>query len=470
MSQALNYTLPEHLRVRRAAQRSERTVQVVALILAVLCLLGAGLINDPLNRLRKEHQLVIDPSTTKGLPPDIALLGRLGTFRALAIDWASIRAERLKEQGKTYEAHDLHKVICKLQPRFPRVWITAAWNMAYNISVSQYTPEARWQWVTNGIKLLRDEGLRYNPRSVAIYKELAWIYWHKMGDFLDDEHRSYRKALAVEMERVLGAQPLVFSEQEYYAWFKKIVDAPRDLDGMIEDDPEVKRLVERLELLEVAPDEALLELVARYIRPQLSAYDLRITGLDEDPVVSLLKDPKVAPARDRLLAAVRSEVLRERLKFDLDWMYDLMVNKYGPLDWRSTFAHALYWSDRGNEMQKGRLRDNTGADSMNTARLVKDSFQGLVGRGRLTVVPNFDDPFNSYVEESPDTRFIPTLSRVYQGLGLEQWPDAPTFEDTPFFRGYVAYVQNWIELLYFEGGEKNLALAEKFYIYLREKN
>jgi hypothetical protein len=470
MSQVLSYELPKHLKARRAAERSERVVQVVALIMALGCFLLAGLFTGPMNKMRKEYQLVIDPSTVKGLPPDISLLGRLGTFRALAIDLASIRADRLKQQGKMYEALDLHKIICRLQPRFASVWVNAAWNMAYNISVTQFTPEARWQWVSNGIKLLRDEGLQYNPRSITIYKELVWIYWHKMGDFLDDEHRAYRKCLAVEMEQVLGAMPVALTAEEYYAWFKEMVDAPRDLDRMIEEDPEVKLFVERLEAAGVTLDETLLELAARHLRPRLTMYDFRKGGLEESPAVRVLKDKESAAVRDRLLAAVRSEVLRKKLKLDLDFMYGLMVQKkYGPIDWRSPFAHALYWAERGNEMQKGRVAGSA-VDAMNTARLVKDSLQALVTRGRITVDPNFDDPLNSYFEESPDTRFILPLFETYQRLALEQWPEASGIEETPFFRGFVSYVHNWIELLCYEGGERNRALAQEFYVYLREKN
>ena len=225
--QTLRHALPEHLAARRAAQQTEWGVQMVAVAVAAACFTLAGLLIGPVNAIRKEQQLVIDPQTIKGLPPDIALLGKLGTFRALAIDWASIRAERLKEQGKTYEAMQLHETVCALAPRFPKVWANAAWNMAYNISVSQYTPEARWQWVQNGIKILRDKGLKYNPRSVTLYKELAWIYWHKIGDFLDDDHLNYNRPLAVEMETVLGAPPVALHDQEYFDWFRKIVDAPR---------------------------------------------------------------------------------------------------------------------------------------------------------------------------------------------------------------------------------------------------
>ncbi len=209
MLTTLDYQLPQHLKARHSAERREWVTQAFALAVVAVCFVGAGLLVGPISEIRKERQLVIDPASIKGLPPDIALLGKLGTFRALAIDWASIRADRLKDEGKTYEALQLHLTVCRLAPRFPKVWINAAWNMAYNISVMKYTPEARWQWVQNGIRILRDEGITYNPKAVSLYKELAWIYWHKIGDFMDDEHLNYKRALAVEMEQVLGPPPVL---------------------------------------------------------------------------------------------------------------------------------------------------------------------------------------------------------------------------------------------------------------------
>ena len=145
MSQLANVQLPQHMAARRSARRHESTVQIAGIAIALVCLIGAGGLLDRINALRKEHQLVVDPSTIKGLPPDIALLGKLGTFRALAIDWAAIRAQRLQDEGKFYEALQLHETVCALAPRFPGVWANASWNMAYNISVSKYSPEERWR-------------------------------------------------------------------------------------------------------------------------------------------------------------------------------------------------------------------------------------------------------------------------------------------------------------------------------------
>jgi len=453
-------------------------VQAVCGAIVAVCLVGSGFLVGPMNVIRKEKQLVVDSSTIAGLPPDIALLGKFGTFRALAIDWASIRAERLKEQGKTYEALELHKIVCKLAPRFAKVWANAAWNMAYNISVMQYTPEARWQWVQNGIKILRDEGIPYNPRSATLYKELTWLYWNKVGGYLDDNHLDYKKALAVQMERILGPQPVVLTDSEYFDWFRKIVDAPRDLDAFIESDERIAMVVSRLEGLSLGiRDDTLLDFVARNTRPELRVEALLAGEAKEDARhsarMALITDPELSEPLARLLAAVRSDVLRRRMRLDLDWMLDLMVNQYGPLDWRNGFAHSLYWSSMGERMTEGHEGSNR-SDVMNNARLVFFALQSMVTRGTMVLRPNFDDPFASYLGQTPDTRFIPYLIETYMRLGKKHFGDDPRFiEGTPgpnYMNGFVTNMHAWIELLYLEGGEKNLKQAESMFVWLRENN
>ncbi len=488
MSETLSYTLPEHLQARRAAQRHERTVQIIAMIVMIACFSGALALLGPINKMRKDHQLIINPETLEGLPWDIALLSKLGTFRALAIDWAAMRAERLKQEGKNYEAKDLHDIVCSLQPRFPQAWINAAWNMSYNISVTQYTPQERWKWVSNGIALLRDKGLRYNPKSVTIYKELAWIYWHKIGDISDDEHRSYRRALALEMEYVLGPPPPTTSDQEYYAWFKRIVDAPRDLDTLIAEDPVGADLYARLQALGLSVEDT-LRLICRVEHAMRSpavatilaaaiekATDQQVAQEEVFAKLLLSEDEDDGGgAESRFVAAMRSKILREKMKFDLDRMYRDM-EEYGPIDWRSPFSHALYWSDLGNAESKGQANIH-GADSMNTARLMMQSLGKLVTRGKVVLDPDFDNPFNSYAEETGDTRFIPRLHDLYFEMAREQWGDADDYDEAPvriqlmsYWTGLITGMQNWIQLLYYAGGEQNLRLAEEYFVWLRDNN
>lgn len=477
MTQVIEHTLSEQLQQRRRARRRESTVYVVALTVAVVCIAAAGTLITPMNEIRKDRQLLINPESLEGLPPMISLLGKLGTFRALAIDWASIRAERLKEEGKTYEALQLHLMVCQLAPRFPTVWLNAAWNMAYNISVMKYSAEERWQWVKNGIELLRDQGIPYNPKAVALYKELSWIYWHKIGDNIDDEHRNYKRALAVEMETVLGPPPVTLNDKQYFDWFRRIVDAPRNLHEMLATDEEVARLVDQLAQVQLKPDDSLLAFVARHLRPELLREDLLAGKPADDSLIArrrqLLKRDASKEPLERLLATIRSKTLRERYKFDVERMMDLMENQFGPLDWRNPFAHTLYWASLGDELAR-EFENATFSDKVNTARLVFFSLHSMVNFGKIALTPNFDDPFKSYIDALPDTRFIPYLFETYARLSKAHFGDDEGFVDgmvaTNYRTGLVSNMRNWIELLYFEGGERNIQLAEEFYLWLRKNN
>ena len=73
--------------------------------------------------------------------------------------------------------------------------------------------------------------------------------------------------------------------------------------------------------------------------------------------LEIITDKRNAAALDRLLAAIRSQVLREQYRMDVDWMMDLMENQYGPLDWRTGFSHALYWSSMGDKITRGKIND-----------------------------------------------------------------------------------------------------------------
>ncbi len=103
-------------------------------------------------------------------PPEVGLGIAMGAFRGMFVNYLWLRANKAKERGNFYEAVDLAKTITKLQPRFPRVWAFHAWNMAYNISVTTQTAPERWQWVSAGIRILRDEGIPANPNDLLIHK------------------------------------------------------------------------------------------------------------------------------------------------------------------------------------------------------------------------------------------------------------------------------------------------------------
>ncbi|MFQ5590831.1 MAG: hypothetical protein ACE5HE_06700 [Phycisphaerae bacterium] len=113
-------------------------------------------------------------------------------------------------------------------------------------------------------------------------------------------------------------------------------------------------------------------------------------------------------------------------------------------------------------------------DAVNTARLVFFSLQSMIMRGRIVLWPNFDEPFASYLDTTPDVRLIPYLYDAYLKLGKQYFGDDPNFvEGTPgpkFMNGFITNMHTWIELLYLEGGEANLAQAENYFVWLREHN
>lgn len=187
---------------------NSKWIQLIALALCGVLIFAASRLTPRINEGRKELNLIGADSIMENTPPEYAFaVQAFGAFRGLLTNIAFMRAESYKEQGRYYDAVQLGHWICKLQPRFPSVWEFVSWNMAWNISVTTYTPQERWNWVYNGVKLIRDEGLRFNPRAFNLYKQVAWIFNNKMGEMVDDYHLSYKCNWAWRMHLVLGPPP-----------------------------------------------------------------------------------------------------------------------------------------------------------------------------------------------------------------------------------------------------------------------
>ncbi len=141
-------------------------------------------------------------------PPVLAFTSvALGGFRGLVANALWMRANDLQNDDKYFEMVQLSDWITKLEPHFVSVWQVQAWNMAWNISVKFKDPEDRWQWVSRGIHLLRDQAIQLNPAETLIYRDLSWIYQNKIGQNLDDAHMLYKLRLAQQMQPLLGGHP-----------------------------------------------------------------------------------------------------------------------------------------------------------------------------------------------------------------------------------------------------------------------
>ncbi len=177
---------------------------ILLLLLVVVFLFGAGRVQNSLNRDRDALGLTRG-AVLDNAPPVLAFTTvALGGFRGLISNFLWMRASDLQQDDKFFEAAQLADWITKLEPTYASVWVFQGWNMAYNISVKFKDFPDRWRWVERGIELMRDDGLRYNPNSVDLYRELAWQFQHKIGANLDDANMYYKAQWAAEMNNFFG--------------------------------------------------------------------------------------------------------------------------------------------------------------------------------------------------------------------------------------------------------------------------
>ena len=115
-----------------------------------------------------------------------------GGLRSVIAEIVWFRADRLQEEGRYVELAQLARALTLAEPHTPEIWSYAAWNLAYNVSVMMPTHEDRWRWVQSALALLRDDGLRLNPASAELHRELAWLFELKIGADLDSAAPLYR--------------------------------------------------------------------------------------------------------------------------------------------------------------------------------------------------------------------------------------------------------------------------------------
>jgi len=253
----------------------------------------------------------------------------------------------LQEEGKYFELVQLSKWITGLEPRFAQVWAFHAWNLAYNISVLFQDHEDRWRWVRNGISLLRDDGIRYNPGDTELYRELGWFFQHKIGGEYDQANWHYKRSWAAEMALLFeGPRP----NYELYT------SAPRNRKGLLSQ-PDVEELVTALEAKGIS----------------VFGNDL----LDSRDLATDVQEVLETEAGARLLVYLRAQRMIKDYKLLPEIMQEI-DEKHGPFDWRLPQAHAIYWAIRGHEYAAD-------FELVATDRMVFQNMAGAFRSGSLVV-------------------------------------------------------------------------------------
>ena len=183
--------------------------KLLPILIAIGCAFGGAANQHGMNRDRSEMGLNLsNPLENSSAPPILAFTTvALGGFRGIISNVLWMRATRLQEEEKYFEMVLLADWITKLQPKFATVWTQQAWNMIYNISRTYRDFHDRWLWVESGIKLLRDEGLVYNPTEALLYQELAWTFHDKIGKSTDEAHWYYKETWALKIQSLIGKRP-----------------------------------------------------------------------------------------------------------------------------------------------------------------------------------------------------------------------------------------------------------------------
>lgn len=466
-------------------------IQIGALVVFVAALASAGALSGSVAAEASRAQLSYTDQANEGDPPEVAFGIAMGAFRGLFTNYLWIRANQLKEDGKFYEAIELSSAITRLQPRFPRVWAFHAWNMAYNISVATNTASERWQWVNAGIKLLRNEGIPRNPNEVILYREIAWIFNHKIQGYADDANHFYKRQVAKEWTLVLGQPPPLKgtpeeNRQTMYEWHQPLVDAPDSLDELIARElkdqeargvppgpngqrvSHVRRLVERVE------NEAGLKLDADFLRlvelrrAWLNAWYVAEQGFRNElaegqrnaVVDEMMMDISLADAWPRVLAFTRRRVLLEQYNMQPERM-QRFVRRFGPLDWRHPSSHAIYWAYAGVEEALER-QGVSQFDTLNTDRIVTHAIQELYRYGQV----NYDLLSDEYFCLT-NFDWIDSYGDVMKELASRGGFVTDTEERifTLYGAGYENFMKDVIRVFYTRG---DIASAEKYHVRLRE--
>ena len=353
----------------------------VLVCVTLVLLFGVGRVERRLDNAVAEHHLRFT-GQIKNAPPLVTFTTvALGSFRGLVADLLWLRAGSLQEKGSYFEMVQLARWITDLQPTFSGATAYLAWNMAYNISVTCSSFEDRWRWVNEGIKLIRDQAIEYNPEDPILYKELAWIFQHKLGNIMDDANLYYKNRLAILVTNVVGTNP--------------------DWEGM------AAAPVGEREFMKVYPEDHRIWKAAQAAGYEnyamlYAAFKSTEPAALPQPFVNRLGDDEelVKKLRDYFHA----EYLREKLKLDSKLIVE--INKeYGDMDWRVPESQAIYWATMG-------IKRTPGHKDLSCDRIITQSLYEAFRSGRIlmidetafetiTLVPNIqlvDAVFDRYKE------------------------------------------------------------------------
>ena len=427
----------------------------------------------------------------------------LGSFRGFIANLLFLRSNRMQEERRYYELHQLAKWIRNLQPRYTKAIAFMAWNMSYNISVTFDTPQERWVWVSKGIDLYLD-AIKNHSGDPDLYWEFGWIFQHKMGMNLDDANRYYKQQWAMKMLKLLTENPDMEHLAENtrsqgllhaklarlgFEEFNQLLDAYKmpfdDLRRAIMDDPDYKlsekitkyvkeeawqeEIIKFVKLTEQKRHEAstLYYLLAGIIdldeilkstseKWNFSSFEKRFRELGGLPQeVDELVGLELKPSEKKEVLSIIDAFMRDKWAWDvyrLDVRKLAQLNKeYGALDWRIAETHAIYWARIGLEKNP---------DHIQCVRMVSQALKDVVDRGKLLY-------FNSETHQSIDWTYNIDMVDKVSELLEENIESLDERRRSTFETGYQNFLIDAVVSMYVYNRKKK---AMDYYKKLRERS
>ncbi len=425
---------------------------VVCILIGGAFLTLAEMRTKSIHTAREEMGLVANTSL-ENAPPSLAFATvAMGAFRGIVVDILWMRADKLKDEGKFFDAKQLAEWITTLQPRYDKVWDFHAWNMAYNISVAidNTQPEERWRWVRNGYELLRDRAIPLNPKSILLYRQLAWIFQHKIAGISDDCHRYYKRDMALSIRPLMG--------DNSNAYFDKLAASPETLTEILADE----KVAEFIKALRAADPvfQASDKIVPSYLSLQQTPEQF------SQQVRDVLEAFQGTPAQENFDIFAKAYQLRNVWKFDIDYMIELNKefgpvdfddpNTHFPLNWQHPATHSLYWGAQGLDLasRQGVYR----VDEKNTDRIVFHSLQLLYRRGKTVLYEAEGQESQIYL--LPDLRMFHSCDRSWRDV-IKKYEAIEKGNPKAVKTGHKNFLENAVVSFYQAGHKRKAAQLYK---------
>lgn len=338
--------------------------KLLILVLTLCFLTSTFFCGNALEQKYHKHD-DISLSSLQNMPPWIAFTSvALGGFKSLFVNVLWVRIFDLQEQDRYFELLQMANWLTDLQPNMTNTWKFQAWNIAYNILARFTNPDDRFRWLKQGIAILRDKAIVYNPKTVELYTELGSLFELKMTLDHDVYHLSYKKLWALEMTKLMGGTVLDY---------KKYLSLPETVEELTTKPKNLKLLAQLKDTGFVFPDDfkSLLFAGKPIAQKQLSIIRNYYDAFTE---ISLF---------------LRRDKMKKEYKMDVSYMNDLEI-KYGTLDWRLPYAHAVYWGQKAVDVAGDKI--NFPAERVLYQSLSLGVLNGefvMWPDGSVFIVPNF---------------------------------------------------------------------------------